>query len=149
MFGPSKTLKPTSNRTGQPPRAGQAHSQDPGSLGTLPAYRSLLPPQHCRKFRKCSFLPQVTLQMPNLPMEEAGPETREWNTPWNDSLLFVIGGATSKMTTSNVEMATSPGCVVISSQPTHLLGPWTDLGAGGILETKIVVWRKGFLKISL
>lgn len=57
MFGPSKTLKLTYSRAGQPPRASQAHSHDSISVGRLPGLLLPLPPQYYRKVQQVQVTP--------------------------------------------------------------------------------------------
>lgn len=147
MFGPSKTLKLTSSRAGQPPRAGQAHCHDSRALGRPPG---LLLPLSSPTLQRSSESAGYSHGSPGrCPM----PCGRGW--PWNPGveysperhtgLPFVIWGAAGMVITPNVEKTSSLGSVVAP----FLLGsltcwePWTVPGAADIVETTIVIWKKG------
>lgn len=146
-FGLSKILKLTSSRSGQPPRAGQAHCHDSISLGGLPGL--LL------------HLSSPTLQKSS---ESAGYSHRSpgrcpiplWKTLALKTVSGILPGMTCSFSLCHLRShwhGDDPQCreaylswvsgSTLSSQITHLLGAVTDLDAPVVMETKIVIWRKG------
>ena len=147
MFGPSKILKLTSSRSGQPPRAAQAHCHDSISLGGLPG---LLLRRSSPTLQKSSESAGYSHRSPGRCQPPCGrcwpwKQWVEYCLEWLVGFLFAIWGATGRVMTPNAEKATSPGSVVAPFLLRSLTcwGPWTDLDAPVVMETKIVIWRKG------
>lgn len=62
----------------------------PELLADRQACCSLFPPQRYREVQKVQVTPMGHLADAQCPVEEAGPETQEWNIPQNDIQVFPL-----------------------------------------------------------